>query len=68
MSSCCVTYEIHSSDDGAIAISVTTTTGMTVERRDLAYFADAQVALEDLRAILAAQDLDLVQARGPALT
>jgi hypothetical protein len=68
VSSCCVTYEIHSGDDGAIAISVTTTTGMTVKRRDFASFADAQVALEDLRAILAAQDLDLVQARGPALT
>lgn len=68
MSSCRVTYEIHSGDDGAIAISVTTTTGMTVERRELASFADAQAALEDLRAILAAQDLDLIQARGPALT
>lgn len=68
MSPRCVIYEIHSGIDGAIAISVTTTTGMTVERRDLATFADAQAALDDLRAILAAQDLDLIQAGGPALT
>ncbi|MFC6390192.1 hypothetical protein [Methylorubrum zatmanii] len=40
---------------------------MTVERRDLASFADAQAALDDLRAILAAQDLDLIQAGGPVL-
>ncbi len=68
MSSRCVTYEIHSGVDDAIAISVTTTTGITVARRDLASYADAEVALDDLRAILAALDLDLIQAAGPALT
>lgn len=51
-----------------VDIAVTTTTGMTVERRDLASQSEAQAALNDLRAVLAAQDLNLIQIGGPVLT
>lgn len=68
MSSRCVTYEIFAHANGMVDIAVTTTTGMTVERRDLASHTEAQAALNDLRAILAAQDLDLIQSGGPVLT
>ena len=68
MSCQCVVYEIRPQEDGALAITVTATTGMTVTRRGLACHAEAQMALNYLRVILAAQKLHLVQGGGPALT
>lgn len=68
MSSRCVTYEVFARANGMVDIAVTTTTGMTVERRDLTSHSEAQAVLNDLRAVLAAQDLDLIQIGGPVLT
>lgn len=67
MSSRCVTYAIRAHACGAVDIAVTTTTGLTVERRRLASHGEAHAALQDLRAILAALGLDLVQTRGLVL-
>jgi hypothetical protein len=67
VSSCCVSYEIFTGADDAIDISVTTTSGLSVRRRDLTSHAEACAALQDLRVILAALGRDLVLTGGPVL-
>ena len=67
MSSRCVTYRLIVQGDGLLGITVTGTTGFTVQRRDLPSHAAAAQALQDLRVILTAQNLHLVQAGGAAL-
>ncbi|KOX56115.1 hypothetical protein ADL19_10455 [Streptomyces purpurogeneiscleroticus] len=67
MSSRCVTYEILARANGSVDIAVTTTTGFTVKRQDLATHVEACAALQDLRIIAAALGRDLIQTRGPIL-
>ncbi len=67
VSSRCVSYEIFARADGAVDIAVTTTTGLTVRRCDLAGHSEASEALQDLRVILTALGRDLIQSGGPAL-
>ncbi len=67
VSSRCVTYEILARANGAVDITVTTTSGLTVRRQDLASHAEAQAALQDLRIIVAALNRDLVHSGGLAL-
>lgn len=62
-----VTYEILARADGAIDITVTTTTGLTVIRQDLMTHAEACAALQDLRVLVAALNRDLIQIGGCVL-
>ena len=63
----CATYRIIARTDGRIDIAVTTTSGLTVGRDGFTSFAAAQAALQELRAMLAANTGRLVHAGGPAL-
>lgn len=67
MSSRCVTYEILASADGALEITVMTTSGLTMRREDLTSHSEACAALEELRIIIAALGRDLIQAGGSIL-
>lgn|GEM_PF-2864531 len=67
MLSRCVTYEILARPDGAVDLTVTTTSGLTVIRQDLTTHAKACAALQDLRIIVAALGRDLIQTGGSIL-
>lgn len=67
MPSRCITYEIFARANGAVDITVTTTTGLTVRRQDLTTHAGARAALQDLRIIAAALGRDLLQTGGSVL-
>ena len=67
MSSRCVSYEILAHANGAFEITVTTTSGLTVRREDLATHAEARAALQDLRIIVAVLGRDLIQTGGSVL-
>lgn len=67
VSSRCVIYEILAHANGAVEITVTTTSGLMMRREDLTTHAEASAALQDLRIIVAALGRDLIQTGGSVL-